>query len=146
LHPVFEPPGTGAAELPDYREASLPRTDPPPRGEILSQRMEAGLGIAELSAARATHLLFKVTHHPGWRAQLDDHPAEILRVAPGFMAVAVAAGRHTVRFDYQPPHWRRPLLVAGWALLLGLPYLERRRGSRRGPVTIDADSVTVTRS
>jgi hypothetical protein len=144
-HPVFEPPGAGAAELPDYREASLPLSDPAPRGKILSQRMEAGLGVAELSAARATHLVFKVTHHPGWRALLDDRPAEILRVAPGFMAVAVAPGRHTVRFDYQPPRWRFPLLIAGWALLLGLPCLERRRGSRRGPVTIDPDSVTVTR-
>jgi hypothetical protein len=130
-HPVFEPPGTGPDGLPGYREARLPATDPPPRGRILSQRVEAGLGIAELDAARATHLLFKLTHHPRWHAALDGRPVEILRVAPGFMAVALTPGRHTVRFVYQPPAWRIPVLVAGWSLLLGVLLYERR--PRRAP-------------
>jgi hypothetical protein len=144
-HPVFEPPGTGAAELPSYRKASLPLGDPPPRGEILSQRVEPGLGIADLSAARATHLLFKVTHHPGWRADLDGEPVLVLRVAPGFLAVAVPPGRHRVRFAYQPPAWRRPLLLAGWTVLLAFPWLERRlRRAPRRQATIDVRSVSVT--
>lgn len=129
LHPIFEPPGANAASLPNYRDASLPPADPAPRGRILSQRMQPGLGIAELSAARATHVLFKVTHHPRWRAYLDDREVEALRVAPGFMAVAVTPGRHTVRFAYQPPAWRKLLLVAGWSFLLGFLIYERR--SRR---------------
>jgi Bacterial membrane protein YfhO len=123
-HPVFEPPG-GANGLPSYRDASLPLTDPPPRGRILSQRVEPGLGIAELDAARATHLLFKVTHHPRWHAYLDERRVDVLRVAPGFMAVAVTPGRHTVRFAYQPPAWRMPVLIAGWSILLGIPLYHR---------------------
>jgi hypothetical protein len=128
-HPVFEPPGGGADGLPGYRDALLPLTDPPPRGEILSQRVEPGRGIAELRAERATHVLFKLTHHPGWQAYLDDRPVEILRVAPGFMAVAVPPGPHTVRFVYRPPIWRIPLLIAGWSLLLAvsLYHAVRRR-------------------
>jgi uncharacterized membrane protein YfhO len=95
--------------------------------------------------ARATHLLFKVTHHPGWRAHLDGEPAEVLRVAPGFIAAAVPAGRHTVRFAYHPPAWRRPLLLAGWSFLLGFPWLQQRlRRAERGPARIDAGSVDVS--
>jgi hypothetical protein len=132
-HPVFDPPGGGADGLSSYRDASLPMTDPPPRGRILSQRVEPGLGIAELDAARATHLLFKVTHHPRWRAYLDGRPVDVLRVAPGFMAVAVTPGQHTVRFVYQPPAWRIPLLVAGWSILLGIPLYQRAIRRRARP-------------
>ncbi len=137
-HPVFEPPGGGATGLPGYRDASLPLLDSPPRGQILSQRVEPGLGIAELRAARATYLLFKVTHHPRWHAYLDDRPVDALRVAPGFMAVAVTPGLHTVRFVYQPPAWRKLLLVAGWSFLLAFPlYQSRQRRARRRPATIE---------
>jgi hypothetical protein len=130
-HPVFEPPGGAADGLPDYRDARLPPSDPPPRGEILSQRVEPGLGIAELRAERDTHVLFKVTHHPGWRAYLDDRRADVLRVAPGFVAVAVPPGPHTVRFVYQPPAWRAPLAVAGWSLLFAVLLQQRRRRRAR---------------
>jgi hypothetical protein len=126
-HPVFEPPGGSADGLPSYRDALLPSSDPPPRGEILSQRVEPGLGIAELRAERATHVLFKVTHHPRWQATLDDRGVEALRVVPGFMAVAVPPGRHTVRFVYRPPAWRIPLLVAGWSILLAALLHEARK-------------------
>jgi uncharacterized membrane protein YfhO len=107
--------------------------------------VEPGLGVAELSAARAAPLMFKVTHHPGWGASVDDQPAEVLRVVPGFLAVAVPPGRHTVRFLYQPPVWRIPLMLAGWSVLLGFPWLERRlRRKQRRPATIDLGSVDVT--
>jgi uncharacterized membrane protein YfhO len=82
--------------------------------------------------------MFKVTHHPGWRASVDDQPAEVLRVVPGFLAVSVPPGRHTVRFAYRAPIWRIPLLLAGWTVLLGYPWLERRlRRTQRRPATIE---------
>lgn len=40
--------------------------------------------------------------HPWWRAYVDGRPTDILKANVLFRAVAVPAGRHVVRFEFQP--------------------------------------------
>jgi hypothetical protein len=59
------------------------------------------------------------TYYPGWVASVDGEPAAILPANHAFRAVAVAAGEHTVRFEYRPRSFQLGLLLSltglvGW--------------------------------
>ena len=60
------------------------------------------------------YLVFNDPYHPWWFAEIDGRDAPILRANVLFRAVAVPAGRHTVRFAFQPfaGAWRQ--LRARW--------------------------------
>ena len=47
-------------------------------------------------------LVFTDLYYPGWTAEIDGRPADILRANFAFRAVSVAAGTHTIRFRYRP--------------------------------------------
>jgi hypothetical protein len=72
------------------------------------------------------------TMFPGWKVTLDGRPAHI-EVANGFArAVAVGAGRHLLRFSYEPSSYRVGGILTGVTLLasalaLAVPPLMRRR-------------------
>jgi hypothetical protein len=61
-------------------------------------------------------------YYPGWQATIDGAQVPILCANGAFRAVAVPAGRHTVRFAYQPASFRYGLIVSG-ASLLGFALL-----------------------
>lgn len=81
------------------------------------------VGLRVEAPAPAT-LLLADQYYPGWQALLDDRkPIPIVRVNEIFRQVRVPAGRHVVRFKYQPTGFRVGLylmlvgvLVGGFAL------------------------------
>lgn len=68
---------------------------------------------AELQLERDCHALFKVTWDPKLVAHVDGNPTQLLEVTPGFAAIPVPAGKHTVTVHYQPGPLRPLLLIAG---------------------------------
>jgi hypothetical protein len=80
-------------------------------------------------------LVLSDTYYPGWQARVDEKPVPILQANAFFRAVLVPEGRHQVRFEYRPSHWRLAWgLTAGAALLAGLlmivPGRIRKENSR----------------
>jgi hypothetical protein len=75
-----------------------------------------------VSAPRRRLLVLTDAYYPGWKAEVDGHPAPIHRADYLFRAVSVPAGRHRVEFRYQPASWRigLGLTCAGLLALLAL--------------------------
>lgn len=102
------------------------------RAEVVDDRAEA-VEVA-LEAERAGLLVLNDAVTPGWTAEVDGRPAEIVPANYLVRGVWVPAGAHRVTFRY-----RTPGLLEGWLVLgaggLGLALLawrERRAAPRQG--------------
>jgi len=62
----------------------------------------------EVETGRAGFLVLNDLWNPWWRASIDGEPAPVLRANVLFRAVSVPAGRHVVRFRFEPVRtlWR----------------------------------------
>jgi hypothetical protein len=107
---------------------SLPRVaadSPPPRpphesvsmGAVERERREADSWFADVVLHTDGLVVLRESFHPKWQVEVDGRPAETLRVAPGFVAAAVPAGRHQVAFLWEPGLLKSILLSIG---LLGV--------------------------
>lgn len=99
-----------------------------PGGPVAADSLKVGQNWLEatLSAPRAGLVVVLDPFFPGWSARLDGRPTTLLRANFAFQAVAVDAGRHTLRLEY---HNRWVALGAGVAAgtLLLVALLTRRR-------------------
>jgi hypothetical protein len=66
----------------------------------------------EFSATGPTFAVIAQTYDPKWRATVDGQPGELLRANHAFQAVAVPAGRHTLRLVYEDRSFRRGAAIS----------------------------------
>ena len=71
----------------------------------------------EASLPRSGFLLLLDTYFPGWTASVNGRPARIYCADYNFRAVALPAGKSTIRFAYQPNSFRLGLTLSGLSLL-----------------------------
>jgi hypothetical protein len=63
-------------------------------------------------------LLLADTFYPGWTATVDGRPVPLYRANIAVRGIDVPGGTHAVRFTYDPPGFRRGLLISAVSLTL----------------------------
>jgi hypothetical protein len=99
-----------------------------PAGQVLNDvsSPEDGIFKADVVANRRAFVLLKVSYDPRWRVTVDGVDAPTEMVAPALMGTTVAAGRHTISFQYVSDPEYPLLLGAGALALAGLAIGPRR--------------------
>jgi hypothetical protein len=101
-----------------------------PCGRVVSETKHGGNHGAHLALERPCHAVLKVTWFPDLVATIDGSRAPLLRVTPGFAAVAVPAGEHDVTVVYRPGPLKPILFVLGVACFAGLVRALKSRRER----------------
>jgi hypothetical protein len=85
---------------------------------------------ATVDCATRSRVVYRETAMPGWSASVDGKSTPIRRSGI-FQSVEAPAGRHTVRFDFEPPHlpWGIVAFVTGLGAL-AQPVLPRLKSLR----------------
>ena len=74
-----------------------------------------GYFAGDVTANRTAAVMLKATYDPRWHVTVDGKAASPYMVVPGFVAVTVGPGAHTIVFQYAP--------YGGYGLLLGIGVL-----------------------
>jgi hypothetical protein len=115
--------------------AGIPPGEP---GQVLVKKDVPGSIILETEAPARRLLVLTESMHPGWRAEVDGAAVPVRAVYGDFLGCVVPAGRHGVRFVFEPASLRTGLRVAWWGLaglllLTGLLAATGRRDAARNP-------------
>jgi len=126
-------PGASDAFPAVGRWQALPPPGPDSRvpcGRVVSEAKRGETYGAHLALARPCHAFVKVTWYPDLVATVDGAPAPLLRVTPGFAAVALPAGEHEVSVAYRPGPLKPILFGLGLACFAGFVLVRRSRRAR----------------
>lgn len=127
----------------DWQTRAFVDREPSPRpvpgskkGYLLTRIAEEGpeTVVAESSSDSAGIVVLADSAYPGWRADVDGKPAEILRVDGCFRGVAVAAGSHKVTFRYRPVSFYAGSAVSILALLFAISLAWKGEPRRAGAI------------
>ncbi|HNY40029.1 MAG TPA: YfhO family protein, partial [Bryobacteraceae bacterium] len=123
--PNFSPSTEAVVE-----QARSIRLDDSPPGQVRVARYEHGRVELETDAPGRQFLVSSEAFYPGWKAWIDGREAQLLPTNTGFRGLAVPAGRHSVRMEFQPGLFYVSAAVSAvsW-LLLALIAWRRRRSS-----------------
>ncbi len=128
VDPARDPSPLEASDRPPTTAADVEHAD---RAEIIEYEAERVVIAAECGAPCL--LVLTDLYYPGWRAYVDGHEVDVLRVNALFRGVQLEPGSHRVTYRYQPASFRNGLLVLVGSLLaatLGLAYLPDRSPAR----------------
>lgn len=105
------------------------------QAQVEMVRYEANsLELAVASPADG-YLVLSDPFYPGWRAEMDGQPVDILRANYAFRAVPVPAGSHRLTMTFRSGAWQVGLVISGLTVLLLLSLggvaLARRRSHPR---------------
>jgi hypothetical protein len=124
------------APRPTVNADDLPTT---PAGRMISENVDLQDGRATVEAVldRPAMVMLKTSFDPRWQVTVDGTPAEPQMIAPSFVGREVPAGRHTVRFVYEPFPRYDVMLLIGLLTLIGLAVVPGRARGRheRGRVS-----------
>ncbi len=104
----------------DYIKDFVPGNDP--SAEVKFLTYEPNELTYEYSAAKDGTIVFSEVYYPyGWHAYIDEEPVEHFRVNYALRALNVPAGKHTIRFKFDPDTLRKsePIAYASYAIMYG---------------------------
>ena len=133
--PGFRPRAVAVTEeaIPGLARDGAASPEPSPSGSARIARYEDERVELRTSTSRPGLLVLTDSFFPGWKATVDGEDAPVHRVDYLVRGVRVPAGRHTVRFRYEPASWRAGWIVSLVALLVVLAAvavgLRRRRAA-----------------
>ena len=119
----------GVASAPTLPIGATPTSAPGASNDALVEPQD-GYFAGNITASRTAAVVLKVTYDPLWQVTVDGRPGLTYMVVPGFVAVTVGAGRHTVVFQYVPySHYGSLLGIGAMALVILVlgPWVWRRR-------------------
>lgn len=87
--------------------------------------------VAEMTSDSAGLFVLADLFYPGWTAEVDGRPAELLRADGVFRAVALPSGSHRVVFRYQPLSVKIGAVLSGLALVAAAVLARRGRPELR---------------
>jgi len=133
LAPDFDPRREVILEAPLASVGAAPAADPPTpaRVSVVSPTQVE----VEAELPRPGILVLSEAFFPGWVAQVNGAPAEILRADYLLRGVALGAGSQRVRFEYRPVSVQigAALSLAGCLALVALVASDRRRAEPAAP-------------
>jgi hypothetical protein len=129
LDPDFDPRSEVLLERADRRLAAR-GAGRVGRAQVVSERPDR-IQI-EVQTTRPGYLVVVDTYYPGWVAEVDGEPSELLRANLAFRAVALPeAGAHTVTLAYRPESVRTGLWASGAGAVVALAVALAGTGRRR---------------
>ncbi len=115
--PGFDGRGVAITETAQPGLAQATAASPPAGATARLASYQAEKIVVDATTPRAGLLVLTDDYYPGWTATVDGHPATIQRVDYLLRGVALAPGRHTIEFRYQPVSWRLGWIVSLLALV-----------------------------
>jgi hypothetical protein len=105
------------------------------QAQVRVLRYEPDRVVIEVNSPAEGYLFLSDPFYPGWRAEVDGEPAEILRANYAFRAVAVPGGQTQVIMAFRPGTWFVGLGISALTalallVLAGAALLRRRQAGR----------------